>query len=130
LAIPRRLVEYGAAILVGVAVWALVFLYVEIGPFTWMPSARWWELAAVTALLLWATAREFQRHWHRWSFWLHLSWLTALHVAGWTVVLMRVDKWGAIWFVPPIVVEAPLLILCLHRLGFSPGRRRRARSAA
>jgi len=114
----KRMVEYGIAILIGVAVVGAIVLYAEIGPFAWMPSIRWWGLAASTGVLFWTTVTQYRRHWRQRSFWLTMTWLTALHLAAWSVVLAKVSVWGLLWFLPPLLVEAALLVLVLPKLGY------------
>jgi hypothetical protein len=116
----KHLFELTVEILIGVALVAVVILYTEVGPFPWMPSVRWWGLAGTTGLLLWFAIRRYRRHWRQRSFWLNLTWLTALHLATWAVVLANVTVWGLLWFVPPLTVEAGLLVLVLHGLGYDP----------
>jgi hypothetical protein len=112
--IPDLLLE----VLIGLGLVGVVILYAEVGPFAWMPSARWWGLAAMTGLLLWTVVKRFRRHWPKPSFWLNLTWLTALHLTAWSIVLLRATVWGMLWFVPPTVVEGGLLVLALHKLGY------------
>jgi hypothetical protein len=114
----KRVLGVLVEVLIALGLVAGVILYAEFGPFTWMPSARWWCLAAMTGLLLWRAIRRYRRHWPKRSFWLNLTWLTALHLTAWSIVLTRAHVWGLIWFVPPIVVEAGLLVLALHKLGY------------
>ena len=119
MAIARiRVFELALAVVIGLALVAAVILYAEIGPFRWMPSIRWWGLAGITAILIGYTARDYRRHWRRRSFWLHMAWLTAAHLAVWSIVLANVSVWGLLWFVPPLFVEAGLLVLILHKLGY------------
>ena len=47
----RRLLEITVEVVIGIALVAAVIVYAAIGPFAWMPGARWWGLAAFTALL-------------------------------------------------------------------------------
>ena len=110
----KRIFEYALAVLLGVALVAAVILYAELGPIPWMPSVRWWGLAGITVLLL----PTYRRYWAQCSFWMHIAWLTALHIAAWSVVLTKVSVWGLLWFVPPTVVEVALLVLVLHKLGY------------
>ena len=116
--IRKRVLEYILAVLIGVAVVAAVILYAEFGPAPWMPSVRWWGLAAMTVLLFWFTLPTYRRHWTRRSFWLNIAWLTTLHIAAWSIVLAKAAVWGLLWFVPPTAVEAALLMVVLHKLGY------------
>jgi peptidoglycan/LPS O-acetylase OafA/YrhL len=114
----KRVIDFGIYVLIALALVGAVILYAEIGPFSWMPSLRWWCLAGLTAMLFGYAVRERRRHWRQASFWLNLAWLGALHLTGWGIVLTKAPLWGTLWFVPPIVVEAGLLALVLHKLGY------------
>src|SRR5216117_2476998 len=118
----KRVVELLVEVLIGLGLVAGVLLYAEVGPFAWMPSDRWWCLAAMTAYLLWSVVRRYRHHWPNGSFWLTITWLTALHLTAWSVVLTRAPVWGLLWFVPPIVAEGGLLVMALDKLGYDmPG---------
>ena len=97
---------------------ASVILYASTEPHPWMPSRRWWDLAAVTGALLWAASRAFRHYWRQRSFWLNLAWLTALHLAVWSIVLANVDEWPGGWSFMAISVEGPLFLLALYKLGY------------
>src|SRR5512142_1141837 len=112
----KRLLELGVEILVGLAVVGAVILYAEIGPFAWMPSVRWWGLAGNTALLIWVTVKGFRKSWPRRSFWLALTGLLCLHLLAWSIVLRSTVEWGLLWFVPPMIIEAGLFVITLHKL--------------
>ena len=111
------------AIIVAIAVplvVASVILYVRTEPHPWMPSDRWWDLAAVTGALLWAASRAYRRYWRQRSFWLNLTWLTALHLAVWSIVLTNLNEWAGGWSLLAVTVEGPLLLLALYKLGYRP----------
>jgi O-antigen/teichoic acid export membrane protein len=112
----NRLVTLLLEIFVGLAVAVAIILYAAIGPFPWMPSVRWWSLAGTTAIVFWVAVKQYRRYWRRFSFWLNVSGLLAIHVLIYTLVLLRVPEWRLLWFVPPSVVEAGLLVLILHKL--------------
>jgi len=114
----KRVFELAIEVLIGLALVAAIILYAEIGPLPWMPSQRWWGLAGMTGVLLWTAVKRYRRHWRDGSFWRHLTWLTALHLTVWSVLLANVTVWALLWFVPPIVVEGGLLVLALHKLGY------------
>src|SRR5438105_4352262 len=116
----KRVFELGIEVAIGLALVAAVILYAEIGPVPWMPSLRWWGLTGNTGLLLWLAIRRYRRHWRERSFWLTLAWLTGLHLTAWSLLLAHIPAWGLVWFVPPVVLEAGLLVLLLHRLGYDP----------
>ena len=113
----NRLLTLLAEVLIAVALWAAVILYAEVGPFSWMPSLRWWGLAGITGLFFWEAAKLYRRFWRHLSFWLTLAGFFAVHVGAWAVLLLRVDQWGLAWFLPPVFVEAGVLVLVLDRLG-------------
>ena len=115
----KRIVEYVVAILIGVGVVGAVILYAEVGPFAWMPSLRWWGLAANTALLVWVTLKSFRRYWHQRSFWLTMTAFICIHLLAWSAVLLSASEWGLLWFLPPLIIEAGLLVLAMHKLGFA-----------
>ena len=103
-------------ILCGLAVVGAIVLYAEVGPFSWMPSTRWWSLAGTTALVFWVGVQPYRRYWHQFSFWSKVAGLLAVHLLGYTVVLLKVPEWRLLWFVPPSVVEGGLLVLILDKL--------------
>lgn len=103
-------------ILVGLAVAGAIIVYAAAGPFSWMPSVRWWSLAGTTALIFWAVVKQFRHQWHRPSFWLEVAGLLAVHLVAYTVVLLRVPEWHLLWFVPVGVAEAGVLILVLAKV--------------
>ena len=115
----RRFLDLGIEISIGLAFVGAVILYAYIGPFQWMPGLRWWFFAAMTGVVFWYAVVEFRRHWRRRPFWLHVSWLAALHVAAWSIVLATVPVWPTLWFLPAFVIEPALLVLILHKLGYS-----------
>ena len=114
----KRILELAIEVLIGLALVAAVILYADIGPLAWMPSLRWWSLAGLTGLLFGLAIRQYRRHWRERAFWLNMAWLTLLHVSAWSILLTNTAVWGLLWFVPPFVVEAGLLVLVLHRLGY------------
>src|SRR5207302_11476344 len=95
----KRIIELAIEVLIGLGLVAGVILYAEFGPVTWMPSVRWWGLAGMTSLLLWGVLGRYRQHWRRSSFWLHIAWLTAIHLAAWSILLVRVSEWGLLWFI-------------------------------
>ncbi len=114
----RRVIELGVEVLIALALVAAVLLYARFGPFRWMPSPRWWGLAAMTAVLLWYAVRRYRRYWRRRSFWLTIACLTAVHLVAWSLLLAHVTVWGMAWFVPGVLAEVPVLILALEKLGY------------
>jgi hypothetical protein len=100
----------------GIAVAGALLFYAAVGPFSWMPSVRWWSLAGTTALVFWAVVKQFRHHWHRLSFWLEIAGLLAAHLSAYTVVLLRVPRWRLVWFVPASVVEGGVLVLVLAKV--------------
>jgi hypothetical protein len=114
----KRIPDLAVVVLIALAFWGVVILLTWRGPFPWMPSARWWGLAAMTGLILWTTVKRYRRHWPKGSFWLYLTLLTALHLTAWSIVLSRATVWGMLWFLPPTIVEGGLLVLALHKLGY------------
>jgi len=106
-------------VLIGVPVAvASVILYVQTEPHPWMPSRRWWDLAAVTGALVWVAVRAYRRCWRQTSFWLALVGLTAVHLAVWSIVLRNVAEWSSGWGFLGLTVEVPLFLLSLRKLGY------------
>ena len=112
----QRVQEYLLAILIGLAAVAGVILYADRGPVSWMPSVRWWGLAALTVILLSVMLPQYRRRWAQRSFWLHIGSLTIVHIAAWSIVLAKASVWGLLWFVPPGMVEVALFV-CSTSLG-------------
>lgn len=107
-------------VLIGLAMVTGVYLYAEFGPFSWMPSARWWGLAGITALLFWLGARRYRVYWRRRGFWLALARFLTLHLSAWTLILIWVPGWPLFWFAPAVVLEAAPFVWVLDRAGFHP----------
>ena len=126
----RRLLELALEVLVGLGIVAAVILYTEIGPFSWMPSAHWWVLAGMTALLVWTTINHYRHAWRRPGFWLGIAGLLTVHCVAWTVVILRTGAWGLIWFVPPTILEAVIFVSVLIKLGYGPPHLRGSGRAA
>lgn len=116
----RRVFEIIVEVLIGLGLVTAVLLYAKFGPFPWMPSLRWWGLAGITGLLFGRAVTRYRRHWREPHFWLNVTWLLALHLSAWSILLARIREWGLLWFVPPGVVEAALLVVVLHKLGYDP----------
>lgn len=113
-----RLLTLLGEVLIALGMVAGVILYAQLGPFNWMPSARWWGLAAISALVFWTAARRYRAYWRRMSFWFALASLLALHLAAWTLVLAWASRWGLFWFAPAGVLEAAALVWMLDEVGF------------
>src|SRR5690349_10546831 len=116
----KRVLDLATAALIGLAIVAGVGLAGWFQLFPGESSAKWWTLAAMTALLVWIVAQSFRRDWRKPAYWLHMSWLVALHIGAWTIVLVNVPVWGALWYTPPLVVEAMAFVVAFHKLGFNP----------
>lgn len=111
-----RVVTLSLEILIGLCLAAAIIAYAAVGPFPWVPAVRWWSLAGTTVIVFWVAVKQYRRHWHEISFWLKVAALLAVHVLAYTVVLLMLPDWRLLWFVPPSVVEAGLLVLVLNRL--------------
>jgi hypothetical protein len=106
-------------VLIGVpVVIASVILYAKTEPHPWMPSRRWWDLAAITGALVWVATRAYRRYWRQPSFWLTIVAITAVHLAVWSIVLTNVAEWPSGWGFLGLTVEAPLFLLALRKLGY------------
>jgi hypothetical protein len=104
-------------VLIALALWGAIILYDVTGPFPWMPSARWLELAVWTGVLFWIVVRTYRSYWSRLSFWLKVATCVTAHLCAWTVVLRSVSAWNQWWFIPPILVEGVIIPMLLDRLG-------------
>ena len=124
----KRLITLFAEVLIALAMVAGVILYANVGPISWMPSSRWWGLAGITGLLFWGVAKRYRTYWSRISFWLKLSGLLAVHLCAWTVVLLRAPQWGLLWFTPPAVIEAVVMVFLLDQFGVQPSADKEGRS--
>ena len=120
----RRLLELALEVLIGLGLVAAVILYAEIGPFSWMPSAHWWVLAGMTALLAWTSVKYCRHSWRRPGFWFVTAGLLGVHCVAWTLVLLTTADWGLFWFVPPTLIEAALIGFVLIKLGYGPAQLR------
>lgn len=114
----KRLLTLFLEVLVGLGMVAAVILYAEFGPFSWMPSARGWLVACLTALLFGGAIKEYRREWRRPQFWLCVAGLLSVHVGTWVTVLLRTPDFPFLGFVPFFVAEAAGLVWLLHRIGF------------
>jgi hypothetical protein len=104
-------------VLIALTLWGAAILYDVAGPFPWMPSARWLELAVWTGVLFWIVARTYRSYWRRLSFWLKVATCVTAHLCAWTVVLKSVSEWNQFWFIPPMLMEGIIIPMLLDRLG-------------
>lgn len=112
----KRILALLLEILLGLALAGAIIGYAVAGPFSWMPSMRWWSLAGTTALIFWAVVKQFRHHWRLLSFWLKVAALLTVHLLAYTVVLLKVPDWRLVWFVPLSVVEGGVLVLVLGKV--------------
>ena len=124
-----RLLTLLVEVLAALGLVAAAILYAEFGPIAWMPSVRWWTLATLTVALGWLAASEYRAHRRRLSFWLTLAGLLAIHVSAWSVVIVRTESFGLLWFVVAAPFEGVGVAWTLERAGFGPGHRRQRRAA-
>ncbi len=115
----REIAVLAVVVVVGTVVAvAGVILYSDIGPFRWMPSTRWWGLAGTTAILLWLAAKQYHPRRRRLLFWLTLVGLLAMHILAWSVVILRTEGFGLLWFAVAAPVEGALIAWTLEKAGF------------
>jgi hypothetical protein len=126
----RHIIELGVEVLVALALVAAAIFYAEIGPFPWMPSVRWWMLATTTATLVWLAAKQYRAHRRRLSFWLTLAALVAIHVSVWSVMILRTESFGLLWFVVAAPVEGAVVVFTLEKAGFGSAAAQPAPAAA
>ncbi len=74
---------------------------------------RWFGLTVFTAILFGAYLVDSRSLFRRKAFWLVTAMMLAIHVAAYTVLLMRVEVWKVTWFTVLTFLE--LLVLPLLR---------------
>lgn len=104
-------------VLIALALWGGVILYAVDGPYPWMPSARWLELAVWTGVLFWIVAKTYRACWRSISFWLKVASCLVAHLCAWTVLLKSVSEWNQWWFIPPVLMEGVVIMMVLDKLG-------------
>jgi len=105
-------------VLVAVGIFAGVILTANSRLPWWIPPVRWWAFAFMTGVAFWYPVRPLKSNWPRRSFWVTVGCLLLVHVVAWSAILASSAEWRMIWFVPPMVIEVPLLVWVLDRLGF------------
>ena len=121
----RRLLELTIEVLIALALVAVVILYAEFGPFSWVPSIRWWGLAGMTGAGAWTAITEYRQAWRQGGFWLTLTGLLSVHSLAWTLVLLRTPVWPLIWFAIPVPIEGAVFVLVMDKLGYDRRRPRK-----
>ena len=116
----KRLMTLAIEVLLALGLVAGVLLYADHGPLPWMPSAGWWMLAGMTALLFWRTIVVFRSNWPQRTFWASVAGLFVVHLLVWVILIKRIPELRPIWFIPAFAVELALFILCLNEMGFRP----------
>jgi len=117
----RRLILMGlACVLIALVAAASVKLYVDTGPWRWMPSRRWWDFALMTVIIFVMAAKLCRRYRGARSFWMALAGLLVVHLVFWTILLLNVAEWASSWFFVTMPVELAALVLALSKLGFPP----------
>jgi hypothetical protein len=118
--IVKRVLQLLALIACGVVVAAGVVTLGDYSQHHWTPDARWVSLGVFTTVTFAAVVAQFRRSWRRFTFWVALATLLALHIAGYVIVLRIVPEWRLPWFAAVAFVEPPVLDLVLDRAGFGP----------
>jgi hypothetical protein len=62
-------------------------------------------LVANSALVFWILIKQRRALWCESAFWLTIVTLFALHSVAFIAVLLKVDEWPLVWFVPCVVIE-------------------------
>jgi hypothetical protein len=86
-------------------------------------SADWVGLTINTLLLYGYILKATARLWRRWRFWFTAVAALCVHLAVFTVILLRAEHWKVLWFLPMYPIEFPAVIwLC----EWSAGLRRKS----
>lgn len=94
----RRILTVLLEVSFGLAVVAGVIVYAELGPFSWMPSIRWWGLGISTAGTFGYALQWCKRYWRLPRLWLTFIALLLVHSVIYVVVLLNVQEWRLMWF--------------------------------
>jgi cell division protein FtsW (lipid II flippase) len=70
---------------------------------------KWLGLSVNTAILYGYVVKDGRRFWHVWGFWFATVAVLILHLIAFIVILRRVDRWGALWFLPMYPIEISIL---------------------
>ena len=74
---------------------------------------RWIALSYWTGFLIWLICKVHKSHLKQVKFWVTLFGLLLIHVIAFVAVLQRYPDWRLIWYVPIVVIEAPLMGIVL-----------------
>jgi hypothetical protein len=107
---------------VGLAVLASIILYANATGRKSDFPVRWVGLVLNTPLVFWLLIRTRRDFWRTALFWAAIGALFVLHSAVYTVLLLKVDQWPLVWFVPCVVVEVLVFSVALNSL-FPPWKR-------
>ena len=79
-----------------------------------------------TAILYGYFISWYKRVWHVWGFWFATASVLIVHLLVFILILLRVDQWGALWFLPMYPIELAMLsVACdwaVQRSGNAPRR--------
>lgn len=84
---------------------------------------KWLVLIAETPVVFSILIKNRKRQWRQPAFWSVMVGLFVLHCLGFATILLKVDEWQAIWFVPSTVIEVVGFSIVLNRL-FPPWKTR------
>jgi hypothetical protein len=87
---------------------------------------KWGGLSVHTAILYGYFISWNKRVWHVWGFWFAMASVLIVHLLVFILILLRVDQWGALWFLPMYPIELAMLsVACdwaVQRTGNAPRR--------
>jgi hypothetical protein len=98
-----------ALIVAGILGAALVGLYAEYRRDHWVPPGRWVGLVLYTAFGFGVIVTNFREHWREVRFWLYFNGLLLVHLLCYAMLLLSVQEWRLIWFLPLSLAEFPVV---------------------
>lgn len=107
-----------AVVLCGIGVAALVMVYAEYARTHWTPDRKWVYLGAFTVATFSIRIQKFRPSWRRRSFWFAITGIAAVHLVGYSIVLLRIDDWRLAWSVMVAFVEVHMISQALLALGY------------
>lgn len=75
---------------------------------------RWVGLVGWTGVLVWVIFRQYKTSLRHARFWFAFSPLLLVHLTAFVVVLERYPEWGINWFMPFVIVEAPIMAMAIE----------------
>jgi hypothetical protein len=106
---------------IGLALVTAIVIYVQaVGSKNELPF-KWIMLFAETPVAFSIPIKSSKKRWRQPAFWLVLLGLFVLHCLGFAVILLKVNEWQGVWFVPSTVIEVIGLSIILNKF-FPPWR--------